>query len=216
MLSDKDVQRQYRITALLSIRGWLAFILIAVVGIFVTLFTPKANPMDDKVTKNREIVDQVFVVDKNNNGFRVAYATIDNVTKERLDEIQARRSTKDSLARLKATAPAVFGDMLLTDIYDFAHYAIQFDPPDTKIHNIFVFGADKENLYVGENPRIENWAKFINSGTAQGLLYLTSEDIYFNSSDRRKAYRYFRCSGLNQISEYDEHFSHFSESERIY
>ena len=212
----KDMRRQYRIMALLSIWQWLVLILIVVIGICVAVFSPRIDPIDDQATRNREFVTQIFVVDDKRNGFRVQYITKQSVTKERLDEIQRRSSVRDSLDRLKRMAPLRFGNMLMTDIYDFADFAIQFDPADIRIHNIFVCGPDKEKLYVGENPRIENWAKWIHPGTLQGLLFLRSEDIYCNSAGWGKVYRYYKCQGIHQISETDEHFSHFSEDERIY
>ena len=202
--------------ALLSIWPWLAVILIAVIWIFVEIFTPRIAPIDNQLTRSRGFVGQIFVVDDKRNGFRVRYITKEPVTKERLDEIQHRTSVRDSLERLKTMAPEVFGNMLLTDIYDFAGFAVQFDPADIRIHNIFVTGPDKEKLYIGENPRIENWARWIHPGTLQGLLYLKSEDIYFNTAEWGKVYRYHECRGIHQISETDEHFSHFSEDERIY
>lgn len=215
-MHNREERWRYRVITLLSIRGWLAVIFIAIVGIIVAVFSPKIESIDDQATVSREIVRQIYVVDENSNGFRVCYATIDNVTKDRLAEIQGRSSVRDSLDRLKTTAPIVFGDMLMLDIYDFADYAIRFDPADIRIHNIFVSGPDKMQLYIGENPRIENWAKWINPATGQGLLYLRAEEIYCIASIRRRVYRYFLCRGLNQISEYDEHFSHFSEDDRIY
>lgn len=202
--------------ALLSIWPWLAVILIAVIWIFIEIFSPRIDPIDNQATRSREFVRQIFVVDDKRNGFRVRYITKEPVTKERLDEIQHRTSVRDSLERLKTMAPQVFGNMLLTDIYDFAGFAVQFDPADIRIHNIFVTGPDKEKLYIGENPRIENWAKWIHPGTLQGLLYLKSEDIYCNTAGWGKVYRYHECRGIHQISETDEHFSHFSEDERIY
>ena len=202
--------------ALLSIWQWLVFILIVVIGICVAAFSPRIDPTDDQITRCREFVTQIFVVDNKSNGFRVQYITKESVTKERLEEIQRRHSIRDSLDRLKRMAPLRFGNMLMTDIYDFADFAVQFDPADIRIHNIFVCGPDKEKLYVGENPRIENWAKWIHPGTLQGLLFLKSEDIYCNSAGRHKVYRYYKCHSIYQISETDEHFSHFSEEERIY
>lgn len=202
--------------ALLAIWKWLVIILIAIIGIFVGAFLPRNNPIDNQATRSREFVRQIFVVDDKRNGFRVRYITKEPVTKERWDEIRRRISVRDSLDRLKMLAPQVFGNMLMTDIYDFADFAVQFDPADIRIHNIFVCGPDKEKLYVGENPRIENWAKWIHPGTLQGLLFLRGEDIYCNSAGRGKVYRYYECRGLHQISETDEHFSHFSEDERIY
>ncbi|WP_418990758.1 hypothetical protein [Alistipes sp.] len=202
--------------ALLAIWPWLAVILCAVIWIFVEIFSPRIDPIDNQATRSRELVRQLFVVDDKRNGFRVRYITKEPVTKERLDEIQRRTSVRDSMERLRTKAPKVFGNMLLTDIYDFAGFAVQFDPADIRIHNIFVCGPDKEKLYIGENPRIENWAKWIHPESLQGLLYLTSEDIYCNTARWGKVYRYHECRGNNQISVTDEHFSHFSEEERIY
>lgn len=212
----KELQRQYRVIALLSVWPWLSVILMVVIWIFVVAFSPRIDPIDDQATRRREFVRQILVVDDNRNGFRVQYITKEPVTKERLDEIRQRSSVKDSLFRLKIMAPQVFGNMLMTDIYDFADFAILFDPADIRIHNIFVSGPAKEKLYVGENPRIKNWAKWIHPGTLQGVLFIRTEDIYSNSSRRIKVYRYFECYGNHQISDTDEHFSHFSEDERLY
>lgn len=106
--------------------------------------------------------------------------------------------------------------MLKTNIYDFADFAILFDPVDIEIHDIFVCGPDKEKLYIGENPRIENWAKWIDPNTLQGLLYITTDDIYHEQKEKSKIYRYWNCPSIHQISATDEHFSHFSETERQY
>lgn len=217
MINDfKELQRHYRIMALLSVWPWLAVIMIAVIWGFVEYLSPRIDPIDDQATRAREFVRQIFVVDEKRNGFRIQYITKEPVTKERLDEIRQRSSVKDSLNRLKMMAPKVFGNMLRTDIYDFADFAIHFDPTDIRIHNIFVSGPEKEKLYIGENPRIKNWAKWIHPGTLQGLLFIRSEDIYSNSARRIKVYRYFECYGNHQISDTDEHFSHFSENERLY
>ncbi|MDR2890389.1 MAG: hypothetical protein LBV18_02110 [Alistipes sp.] len=216
MNSRNELQRQYRTQATLAVSRWLFVALIVIIGIVVWITTPRAKPPDDSVIKNAGIVRQIHVVDSTNNGFRVVYATKGNVTADRLHEIQFRPAIRDSLERLKAAAPLRFGDMLHTDIYDFAEFAVPFDPTDVRIHNIFVFGREKENLYVGDNPRLENEAKWINPGTAQGLLYLTAKEIYYHTSRRRKVYRYFKCRGLDETSDTDEHFSHFTEEERIY
>lgn len=212
----KDLQQQYRIIALLAVWKWLAIVLIVVIWMIVQWFSPTLNPVDDKLIRSRELVQQLLVVDERSNGFRVNYATKESVTKERLVEIQRRSSVNDSLNNLKRLAPLKFGNMLLTDIYDFADYAIMFDPADVYIHNIFVYGPDKENLYIGRNPRIGNPAKWIDPGTLQGLLYITADDIYSNNRDHGRVYRYYKCQGIHQISETDEHFSHFSEEERLY
>lgn len=212
----KEIQRYNRIIALLSVWPWLVVVLIVVIGIFVEIFTPRINPIDNKSTRKREIVSQICVEDDNRNGFRLHYITKEPVTPERSDEIRRRTSVRDSMERLKMMAPQVFGDMLMTDIYDFAKFAVRFDPADIMINDIFVSGPDKEKLYIGENPRIKNWAKWIDSGTQQGLLYITSDDIYCNSGGWYKVYRYYKCYSIHQISDTDEHFSHFSEDDRLY
>jgi hypothetical protein len=216
MMNNRELQRHYRTQAILSIRNWIALTLIAIIGIALTLFSPRADPLDASAVKNTGIVRQIHVVDSANNGFRVVYATKEKVTADRLYEIQTRPAVRDSLERLKRAAPKHFGNMLYTDIYDFADFATPFDPADVRIHNIFVFGPDKQRLYIGDNPRLENEAKWINSATGQGLLYLKAEDIYFHQRRRRRVYRFFRCRGVEEASDIDEHFSHFREDDRIY
>jgi hypothetical protein len=216
MNHNKELQRHYRTQAILSIRNWIVVVLIALTAIVIAVFTPRTAPLDVSAIKNTEIVRQVHVVDSSNNGFRVIYVTKENVTTSRLWEIQSRPAVRDSLERLRTKATLRFGNMLRTDIYDFADFAVPFDPADIRIHNIFVFGPDKERLYIGDNPRLQNEAKWVNSSTAQGLLYIRSEDIYCHPTRRRKLYRYFMCNGLNEVSDTDEHFSHFTEAERRY
>jgi hypothetical protein len=172
MNGNKELQWHYRTQAILSVRGWIAVVLIAVTGILVTVFTPKTVPLDASAIKSREIVRVLDVTDSARNGFRIIYATRHSVTADRLREIRARPAVRDSLERLRLAATRHFGNMLHTDIYDFAYFAVPFDPPDVRIHNIFVSGPDKQRLYIGDNPRLENEAQWINSGTAQGLLYL--------------------------------------------
>lgn len=215
MNEDRKVQRQYRILALLGISKWLFLGLIVLIGIAVAVFSPEEDPLDRSATKSRQILKEIYVVDSTFNGFRVSYATINSVTKARFDEIYSQPAIMDSLERLMELAPRRFGDMVNLDIYDFADFAKRFDPADVQIHNIFVCGSKKESMYIGDNPLIKNPARFIDPATSQGLLYIRSEDIYCPDSTRRKVYRYFQCRGMFQLSDTDEHFSHFSEDERI-
>lgn len=136
--------------------------------------------------QNRELVREVYVTDSIGNGFRLNYVTEKSVTKARYEEICSRPATRDSINKMAELAPQRFGDMLYTDIYDFADFAKCFDPADVQIHNIFVFGRQKKGLYFGENPRIKNWAKHYDPETEQGILYIKDEDIYCNDSLRRK------------------------------
>ena len=215
MKDDREVQRQYRMLALLGISKWLFLGLIVLIGIAVAIFSSDEDPLDRSATKSRQILKEIYVVDSTFNGFRVSYATINSVTKARFDEIYSRPAIMDSLERLMELAPRRFGDMVNLDIYDFADFAKRFDPADVQIHNIFVCGSKKERMYIGDNPLIKNPARFIDPATSQGLLYIRSEDIYCPDSTRRKVYRYFQCRGMFQLSDADEHFSHFSEDERI-
>jgi hypothetical protein len=146
----------------------------------------------------------------------VVYATAHAVTPERLGEIKSRPHIRDSISKLKIEAPRHFGDMLPVDIYDFTEYALRFDPdPDIHIHNVFVHGMEKMNLYTGPNPAIENPAEWISVKTLQGVLYINRKDILRYTSRSEKVYRYWRCRIPYERSDTDEHFSHFSEDERL-
>jgi hypothetical protein len=214
-MNDKESRRQYRTLALLGISKWIFLGLIVVIGILVAALTPDEDPLDRLAIKNRELVREVYVTDSIGNGFRLNYVTEKSVTKARYEEICSRPATRDSINKMAELAPQRFGDMLYTDIYDFADFAKCFDPADVQIHNIFVFGRQKKGLYFGENPRIKNWAKHYDPETEQGILYIKDEDIYCNDSLRRKKYRYYKCYGMHQFADTDEHFSHFSEDERL-
>lgn len=214
-MNDQNERRQYRTLALLGISKWIFLGLIVLIGILVTVFSPEEDPLDRSTVKSRELVREVLVADSNGNGFRVNYATINSVTKARYEEICSRPATRDSIDRMSELAPRKFGDMLYTDIYDFANFAKHFDPADVRIHNVFVFGRQKKGLYFGENPRIKNWAKHYDPETEQGILYIKGEDIYYTDSTGPKRYRYYKCYGMHQFSDTDEHFSHFSEDERL-
>ena len=153
--------------------------LIVLVGIAVAVFSPQEDPLDRSAIKSRQLVTEIYVVDSTNNGFRVSYATINSVTRERFEEIRSRPAVRDSLSKLMEVAPRKFPDMVHLDIYDFADFAKRFDPADIRIHNIFVYGREKENMYIGDNPLIRNPARSIDRRTAQGLLYIRDEDITF-------------------------------------
>jgi hypothetical protein len=174
--------------------------------------------MDDSIIKSREVVEHLNVLDSTHNGFRVVYATKNNVTKVRLTEIQHRPHIIDAFSRLKTDAPVHFGGSLLyTDIYDFADFAVQYDSdPDIELHNIFVAGHEKSYLYIGKNTNIDNPAQYFNFGTEQGIQYLKHDDIYYRRERKNRVYRYWKCYGIHSISETDERFSHFSEDEKIW
>jgi hypothetical protein len=134
-----------------------------------------------------------------------------------LEEIQHRPHIVSAFKRLQTDAPVHFGGSLLyTDIYDFADFAIKYDPdPDIELHNIFVAGNEKSKRYIGPNPKIPNSAQYFNFGTEQGVQYIRHDDIYFRRRKSEQIYRYWKCYGIHSISSTDECYSHFSEEERL-
>ena len=186
-------------------------------GLIKPIFKPPEDPLDVGTDKSKWLVAEAAVTDEQNNGFRVVYATSHDVTAARAAEIRSRQHIRDSLERLKIEAPRHFGSMLRVDIYDFTEYALRFAPDsDIYLHNVFVHGREKMNLYIGPNPAIENPAKWISSRTLQGILYINREDILYHRSDSLRVYRYWRCRPPFNWSDTDEHWSHFSEDERQY
>lgn len=212
-----DQNRFYIIQTISRIWIWFPIILIALIGLIKSCLGNGIDPMDDSVNTAREIVSHVEVLDSTNNGFRVVYATVKKVSKERYYEISNRPHILESFERLQNESPLYFGSLLYTDIYDFARYARRFDvDEDIQIHNIFVSGIKKMNLYAGYNPKISKYATWIDPNTEQGVQYLSYKDIYFSINSPDRVYRYWRCKSIFSTSYEDERFSHFSEDERVY
>jgi hypothetical protein len=217
MKNNNRTEGEYRTKTLLIICPWLFIILIVLIGIIKNCIGNGIDPMDNSIISSREIVQHLEVVDSTYNGFRVVYATKNNVTKTRLEEIRSRPHIINTFKQLKTDAPLYFGNMIETDIYDFANFAVNYDTdPDIEMHNIFVCGYEKSGLYIGPNPQIPNSAQFFNSGTEQGIQYLSHDDIYFRRRKSNRIYRYWKCYGINATSSVDEHYSHFSEEERLW
>lgn len=213
----QQTERNIRYQIFFRLLPWILLILIVTIGLLKDCIRTR-NPVDDGINRSQEIVRHLEVCDTTRNGFRVVYVTSDAVTAERLIEIQTRPPLNRAFERLQDSAVSYFGgSMLQTDIYDFAAYARKFDvDEDVRMQNIFVFGAQKQNLYIGKNPRIENPALWINPATEQGVQYINADDIYFRMGDGQRVYRYWKCHGNHSISTVDERFSHFSESERLW
>ncbi|GAB6119574.1 hypothetical protein [Dysgonomonas termitidis] len=209
-------EKDYRLAVLLRIWWWIPLIFVIATGVIKDCAGNGIDPMDDSILKNTGIVGHVMVMDSTYNGFRVVYVTAGPVTGERLEEIKSREHITGAFERLQHDAPVHFGSLLETDIYDFAVFAKKYDTDkDIKIHNIFVEGPQKKNLYLGPNPMIENPAVWIDENTDQGVQYLKSDDIYFLYDKPGRIYRYWKCRGIHSMSATDERFSHFSEDERI-
>ena len=117
----------------------------------------------------------------------------------------------EGFENLKRKAPEHFGGNLLeTDICDFALYAYRFPiDKDVRIHNIFVAGKEKMDFYVRNNPDLPGCATWMHHGTEQGNQYLNADDINHCIPNGRRIYRYWKCRYLLQTSDTDERFSHF-------
>ena len=113
-------------------------------------------------------------------------------------------------------APRKFPDMVHLDIYDFADFAKRFDPADIRIHNIFVYGREKENMYVGDNPLIRNPARSIDRRTAQGLLYIRDEDTVAEFIGISSAGVCFNSLTLTNISATSPKRREYNETQRKY
>jgi hypothetical protein len=217
-MAKQWTESEYRIKTLLTIAPVLFFLLIVLICIVKSCMNSGIDPIDDSIISSRQVVEHLNVLDSTFNGFRVVYATKNNVTGLRLKEIRNREHIRTAFMHLQNDAPVYFGGSLLnTDIYDFAGFAVQYDcDPDIEMHNIFVAGHQKSALYIGKNFRIDRPAQFFDFRTEQGILYLSHDDIYYRRDLDRRIYRYWKCYGNNQTSKTDEHFSHFSEDERIW
>lgn len=175
------------------------------------------DPMDNSIMKGIEYVEQLRVLDKTGNGFRVVYVTVNAVTKPRLEEIQSRPPIRTAFLKLQREAPLHFGGSLLdTDIHDFARFAREFDCDNQiKIHCIFVEGLEKMKHYIGPNPKIPNSAEWMNMQIEQGNQWINSSDVYGSGIGDYELYRYWKCQFPYDTSTTDEQFSHFSEDNRL-
>lgn len=145
-------------------------VIVAIVGLVKCCVTKPPDLTEENINKSANIVEHVMVLDSTNNGFRVVYATAEPVTNEKYEEMRGRPHIQMRFNRLKVEAPKHFGGSLLdTDICDFALYAYRFPiDNDLRIHNIFVAGKEKMNLYVQPNPNLPNCATWMNFGTGAG------------------------------------------------
>lgn len=212
----KNTETEVQTLVFFKILPVLFFVLIIVIGFAKSFLKRKEDPIDNSINTSREIVAQINVVDSTYNGFRIAYATVNNVTNERLVEIRSRDSVKNAFLRLQADAPAHFGSLLNTDIYDFGLFAKNYDVcKDIAIHCIFVTGKEKVSLYGQRNPKLKNSADWINPNIEQGVQWIKGSDIYYYIGKEHRTYRYWKCYSIYATSSTDERFSHFTEDERI-
>lgn len=213
----RQTEREIRIMVFFKLLPWMILILVFCVGLLKGCICPRA-PMEDRLDRSREVVRQLAVCDTTRNGFLIVYATSKAVTWEQLGEIRLREPLNKAFDNLRDSAAAHFGGSLLqVDIYDFAAYARHFDVDrSVRMHNIFVYGAEKQKMYIGDNPRITNPATWLNVLTEQGVQYIKEDDIYFRMKKDQRVYRYWKCYGNNAISRTDERYSHFSEDERLW
>lgn len=216
MRQENKEESRIRTTVIMSMLPTAFIVGIVLFSWIKPTFEPYVDPLDVGLDKSKRIVAEAIVVDSTINGFRVVYVTNRDVTPARYDEIVSRPHIEDSLSSLKRDAPLFFGNMLYTDIYDFTAFAANYHPdPDVVLYNVFVFGSEKMNLYIGPNPSILNPATWINYQTLQGIMYIGQKEISHCTSDSVRVYRYWKCRAPFKQSDSDEHFSHFSEDERL-
>ena len=197
-----------------AIGPWtLLVVAVLIIGTLKCCLTTDSDSIDESINKSPGIVAHVMVLDSTDNGFRVVYATAEPVTDERFAEICDRPGILEGFENLKRKAPEHFGGNLLeTDICDFALYAYRFPiDKDVRIHNIFVAGKEKMDFYVRNNPDLPGCATWMHHGTEQGNQYLNADDINHCIPNGRRIYRYWKCRYLLQTSDTDERFSHFTE-----
>lgn len=202
-----------------AIGPWtLLVVAVLIIGTLKCCLTTDSDSIDESINKSPGIVAHVMVLDSTDNGFRVVYATAAPVTDERFAEICDRPGILEGFENLKRKTPEHFGGNLLeTDICDFALYAYRFPiDKDVRIHNIFVAGKEKMDFYVRNNPDLPGCATWMHHGTEQGNQYLNADDINHCIPNGRRIYRYWKCRYLLQTSDTDERFSHFTEEERLY
>jgi hypothetical protein len=214
---NKLNKADHYILVLLRLKWSVLIIVIVLIGGIKLLLADKTDPLDkeDLITK-QEIIGLAEVRDSSACGFNVVYRTKHDVTNLRAEEIRKRLHIKTNIRKLETDAPLHFGNMLYTDRYKFAIFAKGYEiDPDVEIQNIRIEGVAKCNLYIGKNPNIENSACWFNPNTWQGALYITNIDVYKRCDKTKRIYRYWKCGGLHGTSSIDEHFSHFSEDERI-
>ena len=145
----RQTEREIRWRIGFRLLPWMLLILIICIGLLKDCIHLR-DPIDDSINRTREVVRHLEVCDTTRNGFRVVYVTNDAVTMERLNEIRLRQPLNQAFCKLKDSAASYFGGSLLqTDIYDFAAYARRFDvDDDVRMQNIFIFGTEKQKLYL--------------------------------------------------------------------
>lgn len=192
--------------------------LVLIIGLARACIPDGTDPIDNSINKSVEILEHLYVRDSKGNGFRVVYVTTNAVTDKRFEEIRSRPAIRKAFERLQHDAVNYYKDnMLDTDICEFALFARRYNvDKDITIHNIFVCGKEKMSLYVQPNPRIANSARWMNMETEQGNQYLNATDVNYHIPAGGKIYRYWKCSFLNEVSDTDERFAHFSENERLW
>lgn len=209
---DKD-EKVLRMMILAKLSPVLFVLLIVFIGIVKECTSEE--PDIERQNARQESIKDVNIVDTGYDGFRIRYGTTDKVTKTEFENIIVTDSIWQFEEQMQEDALVQFGDMLHLDIYEFAQFAKRYGHKDITMEYIFVTGPKKEELYIGPHPKIKNSAKWIDPNTNQGLQWLDHNDIYFYDGKGPKTYRYYKCSSPYDTSATDEHFSHFSEDQRI-
>lgn len=202
----------------MMIFGKLSPVLFALLIVFIGIVKECSNevPDIDRLNAQHEMIKDVYILDDTHNGFRIRYSTANKVTQEELGDIIISDTVWQSVKQLDKDARSHFSNMVNLDIYEFAQFAKRYDHKDITIEYIFVAGFEKKKLYIGPHPTMKNSATWLDTATDQGILWINHNDIYFYDGKGHKTYRYYKCHSIYETSTTDEHFSHFSEDQRIH
>lgn len=192
------------------------FIGIGIIIILISDNSPRS--IDDSINKSQEMICLLDVVDSTGNGFCVHYSTEYAVTRERYDEIFSRRELWDAFNHIQKELPEHFGGNLLeTDIYDFAAELIKYPTTDgVHVDCIFVQGPEKTAFYAQPNPNLPDGVTWFDVRTKQGALWIKHDDVYYCRGKEERIYRYYKCPGMREFSRTDERYTHYTEEEKIY
>lgn len=156
------------------------------------------------------------VVDESGNGFKIVYCST-WMTINRLMEVLSHESIEDNLDSLRGVVLNHFnGNLLDVDIYNFAEVVKYFEiDPKLGVNRILVCGKERKLRYFNPNPNLPDGVTEYDPRTDQGILWIDNKDIFCGNENAQKIYRYWKVSWPGEISDTDEHFTHFTSKQKV-
>lgn len=191
-------------------------VLCLIVACCQAIFKTEPDPLD---VGNVYMFNQALtrdIVDERGNGFTIVYrSTV--MTKDRLMEVLSHKNIDENLDSLRGVVLERFdGDLLDVDIYDFAEVVKYFEiDPKLWVNRILVCGKERKLRYFNPNPNLPDGVTEYDFRTDQGILWIDNRDIFSVSTNDNKIYRYWKVSGPREISDTDEHFTHFTSEQKV-